>query len=63
MGELVNLRMAKKRRASAQAAADAQANRVAYGRTKAEKQVAESERKRAGTLLDQARLDKPPVSD
>lgn len=57
MGELVNLRQMKKRRAAAEAAAQADANRCKFGRTKAEKQSDSLARDKAQAQLDQAKLD------
>jgi len=57
MGELVNLRRVKKQRAAADAAAQADANRRRFGRTKAEKQSDSLARDKAKAQLDQARLD------
>ena len=52
MGEIVNLNRARKSRVKADQKADAIANRVAHGRTKAEKQSADVEQARAARLLD-----------
>lgn len=52
MGEIVNLRKARKQRASAQGEIAAAANRVAFGVSKKAKAKAEAER-----VLAQARLD------
>jgi hypothetical protein len=52
MGEIVNLRMARKRRAGVQGEAVAAANRVAFGVSKKVRAKAEAER-----ALAQARLD------
>jgi hypothetical protein len=57
MGELVNLRQMKKRRAAAESAAQADANRRKFGRTKAEKQSDRLARDKAQAQLDQAKLD------
>ena len=57
MGELVNLRQMKKRRAAADAATQADANRRKFGRTKAEKQSDTLARDKAKAQLDQAKLD------
>ncbi|RVT99672.1 DUF4169 family protein [Rhodovarius crocodyli] len=57
MAEIFNLNKARKARAKQQAERDAAANRLAFGRTAAEKQAdreAEEQRRR---LLDGARLD------
>jgi hypothetical protein len=60
MGDLVNLRQVKKRLARAQAASDAAANRVAHGRTKAEKAATQKKQNLAERVLDQAKIEKPP---
>ncbi len=52
MGEILNLRMARKRKARAEREAEAAKNRVAHGLNRAEKQLAESRR-----ALQIARLD------
>jgi hypothetical protein len=52
MGELVNLRRARKERARREKDAQAQENRVAFGRTKGERETAA-----ALNQLDAARLD------
>lgn len=57
MAEIVSLRMAKKARARAKAEGAAAANRAAFGRTKAEKDVARTEVDRRSGLLDGAKLD------
>jgi hypothetical protein len=44
MGEIVNLRMARKRKARAAAASQAEQNRITFGRTKQERQLTEAER-------------------
>lgn len=58
MGEIVNLNRARKDRDKAARAAQAATNRVAHGRTKAERAAAERERDRASTTLDGHRRDK-----
>lgn len=60
MGDLVNLRMVKKRLAKAEAAAGAAAQRARFGRTKAEKLADSGVRERVDRVLDQARLDPEP---
>ena len=57
MGEIVNLNRARKDRAKAGDRSRASANRVAHGRTKAEKQAAAKESERASRLLDGKKLD------
>lgn len=43
MGEIINLRMARKAKARAADKAEAQANRAKHGRSKAERQATEAE--------------------
>lgn len=57
MGEIVNLNRVRKDRAKAQARATAKANRAVHGRTKAEREAAERERKRADQILDGAKRE------
>jgi len=52
MAEIINLNQARKARAKADAKAAAAGNRVAHGRTKAERTAADKERARAERLLD-----------
>lgn len=58
MGEIVNLNRARKDRAKATKTARAATNRVAHGRTKAERSLAEKERDRASNLLEGHRREK-----
>lgn len=57
MAEIINLRTARKARARADAAAKADANRAAFGRTKEEKRAAKAEADRLAALLDGAKRD------
>ncbi len=57
MGEVVNLRQARKAKRRATEAATAAANRAAFGRTKAEKSAERLDRERAERALDGAKLD------
>jgi hypothetical protein len=57
MGDVVNLKSARKAKARAAAEAKAQANRVAHGRTKAEKKSTKAEREAADRKLDGHRRD------
>ena len=52
MGEIVNLRRARKRKAAAQANVAAAANRAAFGVSKKERAKAEDERSIAAARLD-----------
>jgi hypothetical protein len=62
LAEIINLNRARKARAKDGARAVAKANRAAHGRTKIERQTAETERAKASRLLDGARLE-PPEDD
>jgi len=57
MAEVVNLNRARKAKARAAAQAMAAANRVAFGRTGAEKRAARAEAERQARALDGAKLD------
>lgn len=57
MNDVVNLKSARKAKTRAEAEAKAQANRVAYGRTKAEKKSTKAEREAADRKLDGHRRD------
>ena len=57
MGEVVNLRRARKARARDDAAATAAANRAAHGRTRAEKDEVHADAARRDHMLDGAKLD------
>ncbi|HZV17769.1 MAG TPA: DUF4169 family protein [Sphingobium sp.] len=57
MAEIINLRMARKARARAEAERTAAQNRAKFGRTKAEKAAERTEADRTARTLDGARLD------
>jgi len=57
MGEVVNLRQARKVAARRTREAEAAANRLAHGRTRAEREATKAEKERAARLLDGAKLD------
>lgn len=57
MGEVLNLNKARKARARADKAAAAAANRIAHGRTKAERASDAAEAARHAAQLDGARRD------
>jgi hypothetical protein len=57
MGDLVNLRQARKQKQREAHEADAAANRQKFGRTKAEKQKTGAERKLAEKSLDGHKRD------
>ncbi len=61
MGEIINLRRARKAKAREAAAGEAAANRALHGRTKAEAGLENAERERRDLLLDGAAIerDKP----
>jgi hypothetical protein len=52
MGDIVNLRMARKRKARADAERSAEQNRITFGRTKQERELTEAERTLAKKKLD-----------
>jgi len=62
MSNVINLNKARKRRARAAAARQAAANRLHFGRTKAQKQRDAAEADEARRKLDQLRLE-PPTDD
>ncbi len=55
MGEVINLNRARKAKQRADALAKAAANRIAFGRTNAEKLAAKVEAERTQAVLDGAR--------
>lgn len=55
MGEVVNLRMARKARARTAAERGATANRAKFGRTLAERRTEDDERARRDALIEGAR--------
>lgn len=57
MGDIVNLRMARKAKKRSEAEALAAANRAAFGRTKGQKQADAIERARMESLLNGAKRD------
>lgn len=57
MAEIVNLRRARKAKARTVAATQADANRLAFGRTKAERQAAAADADRTRRLLDGAKRE------
>ena len=59
MGEVVNLRMARKRSARADKERVAAENRALHGRSKADRKVDEADRLREATRLDGHRRDGP----
>jgi len=57
MAEIINLRQARKNKARAEKEARAEQNRIAFGRTKAEKEMTKAEREMAQRRLDAHRRD------
>ncbi len=57
MGDVINLRMARKAANRKAAERDAGANRLKHGRTKAEKRSADAERRQRDAILDGARRE------
>jgi hypothetical protein len=57
MAEIVNLRLARKAAARRSKEAEAAANRLAHGRTRAEREASRAEAERARRLLDGARRE------
>ncbi|MCC2977729.1 DUF4169 family protein [Sphingomonas sp. PL-96] len=60
MAEIINLNRARKARARAEKAAEADVNRHRFGRTKAQKAAEAQDRDRAERTLDGARRDEIP---
>lgn len=59
MGDIVNLRQARKRVKRARNAESAAENRVVFGMTKAERRKIEAEREKAERGLEAHELDRP----
>lgn len=57
MGEVVNLRLARKAKKRRDAEVEAAANRAAFGRTRAEKQADAAEKDRLARTLDGAKRE------
>jgi hypothetical protein len=57
MGEIVNLRIARKRKARADAASQADQNRITFGRTKQERELTKAERALESKKLDAHRRE------
>ena len=58
MGEIVNLRQARKAKARGAEAKQAEVNRAKFGRTKTERAQADKEASRVARAVDRAKLDK-----
>jgi hypothetical protein len=63
MAEIVNLRMARKAKARAEAEKTAGENRVKFGQTKADKQARKAELTRTNKLHEAGKLEKPPEGE
>jgi hypothetical protein len=59
LAEIINLNRARKAKAKDDARAMAAVNRAAHGRTKAEREAAETERSKVSRLLDGAKRETP----
>jgi hypothetical protein len=57
MADIINLRRARKAKTRADAAAEADANRLKHGQTKAAKTARRADEQRASKTLDAHRLD------
>ncbi|QRM30868.1 DUF4169 family protein [Microvirga sp. VF16] len=57
MAEIINLRQARKHKARAEKEARADANRIAFGRTKAEKNLTKAEQDLVKSRLDSHKRD------
>ena len=63
MAEIVNLRRARKLRDRMQAGEQAARNRIAFGRSKAERMLTDAEQDKAVRALDGHRLDDRDTKD
>ncbi len=63
MGDVVNLRRARKVKVRADADQKADANRIAFGRTKAEKSLTKAEHELAERRIEGHRLEQPRERD
>ena len=61
MGDIINLRQARKSRKRADGECQAEANRLKHGRTKADKRLAELAKQRHDSAIDGARRE--PVEE
>lgn len=59
MGEVVNLRQARKARQRADDESRAAANRLKHGRTKADKRIADAARQKLEATVEGARRERP----
>jgi hypothetical protein len=58
VAEIINLRQARKQKARVEAEKTAEQNRIAFGRTKAERKLTEAERDKAARHIDGHKLDR-----
>ena len=58
-GDVVNLRQFRKQKARSEKDKQAEQNRIAFGRTKAEKTLTRALNDKAEKALDQGRLERP----
>ena len=58
MAEIINLRLARKQKARAEAEKAAEQNRISFGRSKAERSLTEAERDKAARHIDGHRLER-----
>ena len=58
MGELINLRQARKAKRRAEDERQADANRLKHGRSKADRRLAEIAKERLNVIVDGARRDR-----
>ena len=57
-GDVVNLRQFRKQKARSEKDKQAEQNRIAFGRTKAERKLTEAERDKAARHIDGHKLDR-----
>lgn len=60
MGEVVNLRRARKEQSKRKRETEAEANRLAFGRTKAERDLTDASAELQRTRLEAHRLEREP---
>ena len=58
-GDVVNLRQVRKQKARSDKDKRAEQNRIAFGRTKAEKSLTDALNDKARATIDQGRIEKP----
>ena len=63
MADVINLNKVRKRKARQAAAAQADLNRVKFGRTKAERALAAAQQEEADRKLEQLRRERPGSDD